>query len=50
MAALVGIINRHGLTIEACHRNQAGNTIINYTFTSELFKIVVHTYVNNKIE
>ena len=50
MAALVGIISRYGLTIEACHRNQAGNIIINYIFTSKLFKTVVNTYVSNKTE
>ena len=44
MAARVGIISRHGLTIEACHRNQLNKSKL------VLLQSFKQVYISNKTE
>ena len=48
MAAVVGIISRHGLTIETCCKNQPNkNKLVLY---KPLLSLQQQVYISNKIE
>ena len=48
MAAVVGIVSRRGLTIEACHKNQPNKSKL--ALYKPLHPLQQQVYISNKIE